>query len=198
MQAFPSLHGPGVGRDVHPETGSQALAVQGFPSSHATAPPGAHTPAWQLSPWVHALPSLHGPAAGAKVQPVSTLQPSAVHGLLSLHTVGGPPWHTPATQVSPLVHGLPSEQGLKFPEYTQPTAPLQESVVHGLASSQFVGPPAIHAPSMHVSPCVQALPSEQGRALGALTQPVASSQRSSVHGLPSLQSAGTWPTHCPS
>src|SRR5712692_8096295 len=49
------------------------------------------------------------------------------------------PMHTPAVHVSSPVRGFPSLQGNVFGVCPQPVTVLQESVVHTLPSSQFVG-----------------------------------------------------------
>ena len=48
-----------------PVDGPHASAVHGLPSSMATAEPGVQVPAWQASPAVHALLSLHAVPLGA-------------------------------------------------------------------------------------------------------------------------------------
>jgi len=62
----------------------------------------AQAPAWQTSPEVQPFPSLQAvPESGAWTHPVSGLQLSAVHGLLSSHDTVGleqlPPTHMPST-----------------------------------------------------------------------------------------------------
>jgi hypothetical protein len=66
-----------------------------------------------------------------------------------------------------------------------------------LLSLQFVTAPLTQDPPAHTSPVVHAVPSSHGEVLFALTQPVAELHESSVHGLLSLQSGGTLPTHAP-
>ena len=80
---------------------------------------------------------------------------------------------------------------------TQPLDGSQVSVVQPLPSSHTGGPSPTHAPLEHVSLVVQALPSLQGSLLFSCTQPVAGAHESSVHPLPSSQSGGAPPTHCP-
>jgi hypothetical protein len=62
--------------------------VQALLSLHVTALPPPQAPALQVSPVVHALPSLHAEpfATGVKTQaPFMALHASLVQGLLSLH-----------------------------------------------------------------------------------------------------------------
>ena len=72
-----------------------------------------HTPAWQLSVCVHALPSLQVVpsvfAAGAG-QPVSGTQVPAVWHWSAVHVTAVPPLHTPEWHCSPVVHALLSLQ----------------------------------------------------------------------------------------
>src|SRR4029079_16115901 len=91
---------------------------------------------------------------------------------------------------SPVVQASPSEQGAVLFACAQPVAGTQESSVQGLLSSQLGGPPGVQAPPPHVSPVVQASPSEQGAVLFACSQPVAGTQESSVQGLLSSQLGG--------
>jgi hypothetical protein len=94
-----------------------------------------HTPLTHASP-VHASPSLHELA-------------------LLLTCAQDPAEHTSSVQ------GLPSlEQDAVLFVWTQPVAGLQESLVHGLLSSQLMAVPA-HVPPVHWSPDVQALASLQ-------------------------------------
>jgi hypothetical protein len=197
VHAFPSVHGPGAGTLTQPLAALHESAVHTLPSSQLGGGPPTHTPAAQASFVVHALPSLQVPEIAGKMQPTAGSQASAVHGLLSTHATAGPGAHAPATHVSPAVQASPSLQGLKLPEYTQPVAALHESVVQGLPSLQASAAPETHTPAAHVSPAVQALPSEQGAVLGVNTQPAPSAHESVVQGFPSLHAAGAWPTQLP-
>ena len=71
----------------------------------------------------------------------------------------------------------------------QPLSKLQPSTVQGLPSSQSKPPDPLHVPPLHTSPLVQSLPSSQGPSAAALVQPLARSQLSVVHGLPSEHAA---------
>jgi len=110
-----------------------------------------------------------------------------VQGFESSQFVAPPGTHAPSPQVSPVVQALPSEHGTVLFVCPQPVVGLQESSVQGFESSQLVGPPGTQAPPPHVSPVVQAFPSEQGAVLFVWTQPVPESHVSSVHGFESSQ-----------
>jgi hypothetical protein len=78
-----------------------------------------------------------------------------------------------------------------------PLAGSQASSVQAFASLQKTARVPMHLPELHAS-LVQALPSEQGFVSSFVKthRPSATSQASSVQGLPSSQAAGT-PTHTP-
>jgi hypothetical protein len=139
-------------------------SVHGLLSLQATGAPAWHVPPEQLSPVVHAFPSLHGAVLLVWTHPVAGLHVSSVHGLLSLQSTGEPPWQMPPPHVPPTTHRSPASQGLALSAWTHPVAELQESSVHGLLSSQEIGVPA-HTPPLHVSPEVQAFPSSQAAVL---------------------------------
>jgi hypothetical protein len=69
--------------------------------------------------------------------------------------------------------------------------------VQTFPSSQFSAGPPAHEPAEQASAVVQALPSLQGAELLTCTHPVAGTQRSSVQGFPSVQSAGISPRQVP-
>ena len=120
---------------------SQLSSVQLFPSSQTFVAPATHLPAWQLSLSVQASPSSQETALsaeGVKSQaPVLVSQASSVHGFLSSHGLLGPAVHTPAWQVSLVVHGSPSLHVAPLNgEDAQPLAGAQVSLVQGLLSSQ--------------------------------------------------------------
>ena len=79
----------------------------------------------------------------------------------------------------------------------QPVAGLQESLVHGLPSSQLAATPGTQVPPAQASPMVHALPSVQASVVWACTQPAAGSHVSAVHGLPSSQFAPEPAMHAP-
>ncbi len=98
---------------LQPTMASQKSDVQGFLSSHTVAPPPMQTPALHASLLVQALPSLQGvpsPARGC-AQPLAP-QTSTVQPLPSSQ-LGLAPRHSPSWQLSGVVHGLPSSQGLE-------------------------------------------------------------------------------------
>src|SRR5213083_830087 len=101
-----------------------------------------------------------------------------VHLLPSSQFFAEPPTHVPPLQVSPVVQGLPSSQGLVLLVCVQPVAGLQPSVVQTLPSSQLGAAPPTHVPPLQVSPVVQAFPSLQGLVLLVCVQPVAGLQPS--------------------
>jgi len=114
-----------------------------------------HTPPLQMSavhgfPSLQSVPTLHGwqPAICVCVQPLTMLQPSVVHALLSLQLRGGALAQTPAWQVSFPLHTSVSAHEVPFAEAVcvQPLAGLQASVVHTLLSSQLGGVPGMHTP----------------------------------------------------
>jgi hypothetical protein len=140
-------------------------------------------PPEQVSPVVHALPSLQLAVLLVWTQPLAPLHESSVQPLPSSQFGGGPPWHVPPEQVSPVVHALPSLQLAVLGMCTQPLAGLHESSVQPLPSSQFGAGPPWHVPPEQVSPVVQGLPSLQLAVLGVCTQPVDGLQLSVVHGL---------------
>jgi hypothetical protein len=87
--------------------------VQALPSLQFSGDPPAHAPPEQLSPVVHALPSLQLPLMGGYWHPDAGLHVSLVQGLPSLQTTGFPGMHAvldPPAQWSPVVHMLPSSQ----------------------------------------------------------------------------------------
>jgi hypothetical protein len=148
-----------------------------------------HTPFPQVSPTVHAFPSLQGAVLLSLTQPEVGLQPSSVHGLLSLQlSAPVPGWQLPPLQASPVVQALPSLHGAVLLVKMHPDVGLQVSSVHGLLSLHTNDVPGLQIPPPQVSPVVQAFPSLHGAVLSVWTQPVCGLQLSSVHGLLSLQS----------
>ena len=157
--------------------------------------PGAHAPAAHVSPLVHALPSEQTPSVGACPQPTVGSQPSAVHGLLSLHvadTSTGKPEHPPLpSHTSPAVQALPSEHALVLGVWLQPLVGSQASSVQGFPSLHVMALPAVHAPFLQASPRVQTEPSLHVAALALCLQPLMALQVSDVQSFPSLQSVAT-------
>jgi hypothetical protein len=142
VHASPSMHGVPSGAAAPPwqaPATHASFSVHGFPSSQepVVGAPGWQTPAWQASPVVQPLSSLHG-------VPFALLLPV----------------QTPAWQVS-TVHELPSSQTVPF-AFARPQDPVagsQTSFVQELASSAQVFAAPTHAPPEHVSFSVHGLPS---------------------------------------
>jgi hypothetical protein len=142
VHAFPSLHGAVLLVNEHaPVPGSQASLVQTLPSLHATGAPGWQEPSAHESPFVQALPSLHGAVLFVVTHaPVPGSQASSVQTLPSLHTTGVPGWQLPAAHASPVVQAFPSSHGAVLFVNTHDPLPLSHaSSVQGLPSSQAVG-----------------------------------------------------------
>jgi hypothetical protein len=197
VHALPSLQAAALFVWTHPVAGLQESSVQPLLSLQSSAGPPAQAPPLQVSTVVHALPSLQAAALLLCTHPVARSHESSVQGLPSSQLNADEPAHTPPEQTSPVEQGSPSSQGALLFAWTQPFAGLQESSVHPLASSQSRAGPAAQAPPLHASAVVQALPSSQGAKLFAWTQPLAGSQESSVHPLPSLQPSAGPPTQAP-
>jgi hypothetical protein len=112
-------------------------------ATQVTLLPPTQTPAWQLSVWVHALPSLQDtPLAfgGFEQTPVAALQtPTSWHWSSATHWTGVPGRQTPLElQVSAPLQLFPSLQEVPaatLPWLQEPSA-LHVSVVHGLLSLQ--------------------------------------------------------------
>jgi hypothetical protein len=153
LQVSPSLHGLPLATAVwrQPPAPSQVSVVQGLLSLQSRPPPGAHTPAWQSSSPLQALPSGHGVPFGTAVfwQPVAGTQVSVVHTLASLQLGGVPAAQAPAWQVSAPLHRSPSLHGVPLTTavFWQPVAGTQVSVVHTLASLQLGAVPAVQLPA---------------------------------------------------
>ncbi len=174
---------------LQPTEGSQESVVHGLASSQFTAA-GEHTPPEHTSGPVHALLSLHGALLAECPHPVAGLQLSEVQALASSQFSPVPALHTPLAQASPTVHTLPSaSQAAPFRAANThtPLEVLQLSVVQRLLSLHTVAGPDTHAPVWHLSPLVQALPSEQFAVLFTCLQPATESQLSLVQALPSSQ-----------
>jgi len=197
VHAFWSSQGAALGVFTQPVAGSHASSVQMFTSSQSSAGPGTQSPPAQASSSVHGSPSEQGPAWSCHTQPDAGSQRSLVQGLPSSQSRDPAPTHAPPAQVSVTVHAFWSSQDAALNVWTQPVAGSHESSVHGFPSSQSSGGPGAQAPPAHASPTVHASPSSQSAVLGALTQPLAGSHESSVHGFPSSQSRDPAPTHAP-
>ena len=189
VQAFASLHGFVLLACVQPVAELHASLVQPFPSSQLSGCPPTHDPAEQISPVVHALPSLHALLLFENTQPDAGLHVSVVQRFPSLQTNGAPPTHAPPAQVSLVVHALPSLHGLVLFTFRHPMSGSQLSSVQTLPSPQLGGGPPTHTPPEQASPDVQALPSLHGSLLFVNTQPIAGLHVSVVQRFPSSQDA---------
>ena len=172
--------------------------MQGFLSSQSVAAPLTHLPPLHASPVVHGLPSLQATLLLVNTQPLVLSHASSVHKFLSSQTIFCMPVQTPPPQASPLVHASRSSHGSVLLAKTQPACALQASVVQRFLSSHLSDPlPARQPPPAHVSPSVHAFLSSHGAVFGKYVQPLAMSQLSSVHGLPSLHADAMPPRHVP-
>src|SRR5437773_11664245 len=92
-----------------------------------------HAPAWHVSTWVQALPSLQAvpfAATGFVHAPVGGSQaPGTWHGSDAPHTTGLAPTHAPATHASTSVHALPSLHAVPSTFAGFEHAPVAESQV---------------------------------------------------------------------
>ena len=99
LASGPTLIGTATLRfaDAQPCAGSHASVVQESLSLQFGAVPALQAPAWQVSPPLHWLPSLHeAPSALlVNVQPLDGLHESLVHGFTSLHVSGVPAAQAP-------------------------------------------------------------------------------------------------------
>jgi hypothetical protein len=163
VQALPSSQEFVLFACRHPLPGLHESSVHGLLSVQSSAVPAWQLPPEQISPVVHAFPSLQGFVLLSWTQPLPGSQESSVHGLLSLQFgVPAPGWQLPPPHASPRVQALPSSQGFVLLSWTHPLPGSHASSVHGLLSLQFgVPPPAWQLPPPHASPRVQAFPSSQ-------------------------------------
>ena len=65
---------------TQPSSSLQLSVVHGLSSSQSSEMMPAHTPCWQVSALLHALPSSQGRALGMNLQPAVASQASSVHG----------------------------------------------------------------------------------------------------------------------
>ncbi len=87
---------------------SQVSVVHRLLSLQTSALPPAQLPPLQVSPTVHALPSLQLAVLFSFLQPLVGSQVSIVQGLPSSQLGAAPPVQVPAAQASPVVQALPS------------------------------------------------------------------------------------------
>jgi len=171
VHALPSLHAvpfAAFGFEHDPVCGSQTPATWHWSLAEQTtglAP--VHVPAWQLSDWVHALPSLQAvpfAAFGFEQDPVCGLQtPATWHWSLAVHVTGLAPVHVPDWHVSLCVHAFPSlhaapSAALGFEQ--DPVCGSQTPATwHWSLAVHVTGLAPVQAPDWHVSLCVHAFPS---------------------------------------
>jgi hypothetical protein len=162
---------------THPVAGLQVSVVQTFVSAQLGGVPAWHAPARHVSAPLQALPSPQDApsAAGLLTQPPAALQVSTVQGLPSLAQAGGvPARQAPDWHVSAPLQALPSPQLVPLATAAYAHMPLlQALVVQGLLSLHWL-----------------ALVQEAQPEIGVVVQPVAGTQASVVHGLPSLHESG--------
>jgi hypothetical protein len=198
LQTVPSRHDVPLATFVceQPKTGSQASVVQTFESLQLRAVPAVQVPPWQVSAPLQMLVSAHAVPlrTGVLLHPVTGLQLSVVHTLLSLQLSAVPPAHEPFWQVSAPLQTLASVHDEPFGSavLAHPVTALQLSVVQTLASLQLSGVPAVQVPFWQVSAPLQTVVSAHGVPLanGVVKQPMSGSQLSVVHTLPSLHTGG--------
>ena len=128
-----------------------------------------HTPLWQVSVCVQALPSLHAVPSvfdGFEQVPLEGSHvPATWHWSEAEHVTCEAPVQTPARHVSVRVQALPSVHAVPFVfgglEHT-PVVVLQVPTSwHWSEAVQTTGLLPVHTPLWQVSVCVQALPSLQ-------------------------------------
>jgi hypothetical protein len=103
--------------------------VQTLPSSQFTVVP-TQVPAVQVSPLVHAFPSLHGEELFACAQPLAGLQESSVQAFPSSQFTVTPE-HAPPAQLSPEVQAFPSLHDVPLGFVGFEHAPVAASQVPG-------------------------------------------------------------------
>ena len=187
VHRLPSLHGAVLSAAVQPPMAEHDSVVHGLPSSHGLAFCGLQNPPLHASPSVHELLSSQSRLLNVKVQPLGGSHPSSVHGLPSAQVSALAGVQMPPTQLSPIVHVLPSEQDAVLGEKMQPVSGSQLSTVHCSPSLQTVAVPGMQTAPPHTSPIVQTLTSSHGALLGVCLQPAGPAQLSSVQTSPSVQ-----------
>jgi hypothetical protein len=213
VQALPSLHDvPSLafGFEHAPVPGSQTPATWHWSLAEQTvAVPDVHTPDWQVSPVVHALPSeqvVPSPAFGFEQRPVPGLHvPAAWHWSLAVQTTGFEPVQTPLWHESLCVQAFPSLQDCPLGAFGFEQSPVPGLQVpatwHWSLAEQTVAVPDVQTPDWHVSPVVQAFPSLHDvpfPAVGFEQKPVAASHVPATwHWSLAVQTTGFEPTHTP-
>ena len=120
VQTFPSVQAfASLATNAHaPFAGLHASSVHGLESLQTIGFVPVQAPAWHVSLWVQALPSVHDVPLGAlgfEQVPVPGLHtPATWHWSLAVQVTGLAPVQAPAWQVSLCVQALPSEQDVPF------------------------------------------------------------------------------------
>ena len=151
--------------------GSHSSFVHGLPSSHTETNPvqqGLKTSRWE--------------------QPSFGWQLSIVQLFPSSQGCSSPAKHNPSSHLPSPVQASPSSQTPSLGTFKQPSLGSQESVVHGLLSSQEMAE-ALQAPSAHVPASKHALPNVQAvpDVLKIFLHPDCGSQESTVQSFLSSQ-----------
>jgi hypothetical protein len=179
VHALPSLHDvpfAATGFEHVPLLGLHVPAVwHASLAVHVTGFDPVHVPFWQLSLWVHALPSLHDvpfAATGFEHVPLAGSQVPAVwHASLAVHVTALPPVHVPFWQLSLCVHALPSLQDVPLAATGFEHVPVLglhvPAVWHVSLAVHVTGFEPVHVPFWQLSLCVHALPSLQDVPLAA-------------------------------
>ena len=167
------------------------------------------TPDWQVSVWVHALPSLQAaPSALARFGhwPVALSQvPASWHWSEAVQPTGLLPTQTPDWQASVGVQALPSLHSVPLDLAGFEHRPVAESQLpatwHWSDAEQTTGTNPLQEPPTQISTWVQASPSTQGKPLalaGLEHSPVEGAQvPASWHGSEAVQVTRLAPLHAP-
>jgi hypothetical protein len=213
VQALPSSHvvpSGCVGFEHAPVLVLQTPAAWHWSSAlHTVAAPPTQVPLWQVSPFVHALPSLHAVPSdlgGFEQMPLVVSQmPTLWHWSVAVQTTLLVPVQTPFWQLSLWVQALPSLQAVPLTAgglEQEPDDGLQVPATwHWSLAEQVVGVPLTQAPAWQLSPIVHALLSEHVVplvAIGFEHRPVLVSQVPATwHWSLALHTTGFEPVHTP-
>lgn len=179
MHALPSLQAvpfAATGFEQEPVPGSHVPAVWHVSlAEHVTGLDPVQVPLWQVSLFVHALPSLHAvPLARAGLEQVPVLglhAPTPWHWSLAVQLTGFVPVHVPFWQESVRVHPLPSLHAVPLAATGLEHAPVLGLHVpaawHWSLATHATELAPTHTPPWHESTWVHALPSLQDVPLAA-------------------------------
>jgi len=180
-----------------PLPASHQSLVQAFESLQSSGTDPTHPPPLHLSTVVHLLESSQGNELFECLHPSETTHQSVVQIFPSSQLGGGPPEQFPFLHASEVVQAFPSLHGNELFLCKHACTGSHESSVHGLPSLQLNGDRPTHLPPAHLSTVVHLLASSQGLLFVACRHPVAGSQLSLVHRLPSSQLGGELPMQNP-